>query len=128
MHKYINTKAYIIQFRWHNISYIGSIYNKLPNKKNRLSKCILSHEQSHHIENKYSYCSKWYKLLDICCETIMLSTDESLLKELVSFLMPVMVESGSGYPINAINFIPSTFLGKYFFVQLTLYQYALKMG
>ena len=58
----------------------------------------------------------------------MLSTDESLLKELVSFLMPVMVESGSGYPINAINFIPSTFLGKYFFVQLTLYQYALKRG
>ena len=44
-------------------------------------------------------------------------------------MMPIMVEYGSGAPINTINFILSILLGPgSFFVTLNLHKYALKRG
>ena len=72
--------------------------------QNRLSENNVYNIQKYHVEHRFSYCYQWFNLISICIESLIISTSDSLLKSLRSFLVLIWGKSEPGDPIISIYF------------------------
>ena len=102
IHKHINSKTYIIKAQWQNKSFTGNIYDTIPktrpNRGKHFFKCA---NVSNIIQIQLLFPMAQHTQY---LQLIPHSITESLMRELVLLLVIFMVQSGSGYPIIAINF------------------------